>query len=316
MPFEQYCRDSIFVPLGMTNSWWFLDGLNLANIALPYSWNGSFYSTIGHFGYADWPAGELRSNIHDLAQFLISYVHYGKYGGYPMLDSSSVAAMTTLQIPAQSSFMGLTWFRQLYGYDYGWDHSGGDIGVSTRAGFRLSDSTGIAAIMGALFQYAHDYPFNDSDGDGAYDPSDNCPLLSNADQADSDHDRIGDLCDQCPDDPLNDPDSDLVCNSSDNCPDIFNQDQLDTNGDGLGDACCCGRFTGGYTGNVDCSVDGSRNLADITRLIDRVYISKTVLCCEPSGNIDGDPDGRVNLSDITKLIDHTYVSRSDTSLCR
>lgn len=40
MPFEDYCRDSIFTPLGMTNSWWFLEGLNLANIAVPYYWNG------------------------------------------------------------------------------------------------------------------------------------------------------------------------------------------------------------------------------------------------------------------------------------
>jgi hypothetical protein len=35
----------------------------------------------------------------------------------------------------------------------------------------------------------------DTDGDGAADTSDNCPLAANPDQADGDHDGVGDLCD-------------------------------------------------------------------------------------------------------------------------
>ena len=50
---------------------------------------------------------------------------------------------------------------------------------------------------------------------------------------------------------------------------------------------CC---LNGYSGNTDCSEDGRRNLNDITRLIDRVYVSKTELCCIAEGNVDGDPD--------------------------
>jgi hypothetical protein len=39
---------------------------------------------------------------------------------------------------------------------------------------------------------------NDRDGDGATDDKDNCPVDYNANQADGDHDNIGDLCDACP----------------------------------------------------------------------------------------------------------------------
>lgn len=78
----------------------------------------------------------------------------------------------------------------------------------------------------------------------------------------------------------------------------------------------CGQFTGGYTGNVDCSSDGKRNLADITRLIDRVYISKLPLDDETSGNIDGDSDSKVNLADITRLVDHVYISKEECATCR
>ena len=79
---------------------------------------------------------------------------------------------------------------------------------------------------------------------------------------------------------------------------------------------CCGTYTGGYTGNTDCDTDGKRNLADITKLIDRVYLSKTPLCCEENGNVDGDSEGKFTLADITKLIDHVYLSKQMTALCQ
>ena len=35
---------------------------------------------------------------------------------------------------------------------------------------------------------------------------------------------------------------------------------------------CCGAFTLGFTGNTNCDTEGTRNLADITRLIDNVSL--------------------------------------------
>ena len=84
---------------------------------------------------------------------------------------------------------------------------------------------------------------------------------------------------------------------------------------GPGPTICCGRYTGGYTGNTDCDKEGKMGLADITRLIDRVYLSKLPLCCEANGNVDGDDDGRLNLADITKLIDHIYLTKKPTAFC-
>jgi hypothetical protein len=84
----------------------------------------------------------------------------------------------------------------------------------------------------------------------------------------------------------------------------------------VGTPSCCGLYASGYTGNTDCDTSGKRNLADITRLIDRVYISKQPLCCEENGNVDGDVDGKLNLADITRLIDHVYLSKQVTSICQ
>ncbi|MCG8404858.1 MAG: thrombospondin type 3 repeat-containing protein, partial [Phycisphaerales bacterium] len=49
------------------------------------------------------------------------------------------------------------------------------------------------------------------------DDSDNCPMVANSDQTDSDDDELGDVCD--------------------NCPAVANADQADGDGDGVGDAC-------------------------------------------------------------------------------
>uniref|UniRef100_A0A8C1RHR1 Thrombospondin 2a n=1 Tax=Cyprinus carpio TaxID=7962 RepID=A0A8C1RHR1_CYPCA len=63
------------------------------------------------------------------------------------------------------------------------------------------------------------------------DQCDNCPLLHNPDQTDSDNDRVGDECDN-----NQDIDEDGHQNSLDNCPYIPNANQADHDKDGKGDA--------------------------------------------------------------------------------
>lgn len=70
----------------------------------------------------------------------------------------------------------------------------------------------------------------DDDGDGVEDGADNCPVLANADQADADADGTGDACDA-------DTDGDGRLNFEDNCPGVANADQADLDTDGEGDAC-------------------------------------------------------------------------------
>lgn len=94
----------------------------------------------------------------------------------------------------------------------------------------------------------------DKDGDGLDDAVDNCPFHPNADepQADVDGDGQGDACD--PQD-NRDSDGDGFENHADNCPADLNAQQRDTDADGKGDAC-------DHDDNADSDSDGVENYAD------------------------------------------------------
>ncbi len=98
-------------------------------------------------------------------------------------------------------------------------------------------------------------PLNsDLDGDGVGDATDNCPAVSNPDQADGDQDGIGDMCD--------------------NCIDTVNPDQADDDADNRGNACdpCPSSDPGKPIAESGCNFGASS--------------------CDADLDVDGDVDGR------------------------
>ena len=144
--------------------------------------------------------------------------------------------------------------------------------------------------------------FEDADGDGISDQTDNCQSSANPNQADADSDGIGDVCDS-------DIDGDGFANSSDNCPSTVNLDQADFDADGSGDLCDQDDDNDGVldtddafpldeTETVDTDIDGIGNNADLDNDNDGVLDTDDAFSLDETETIDTDNDGIGNNADL------------------
>lgn len=135
MPFDDYCDEHIFEPLCMEKTAWHMADLDSNEVARPYSYSNGDFIANPHYGFADYPDGQLRSSITDLANYMIAFLNGGTLGGTAILSPSSVNEMWTQQIPSIESKQGLNWYKELLYHSGGetllWGHNGGELGVST-----------------------------------------------------------------------------------------------------------------------------------------------------------------------------------------
>ena len=111
--FDEYCRENIFNPLSMGSASWFLQGMDLTQIAIPY--NGS--SPICNQGFPLYPSGFLRVNKLDLSHLLLAYLNKGVYKNHRILDSATVKFMLSDQIGHSVFDIGFEWMQGLIWYN-------------------------------------------------------------------------------------------------------------------------------------------------------------------------------------------------------
>lgn len=135
MPFNEYCSSEIFDKLCMNKTAWFMADYDSSHVARPYQYSGGNYIPYAHYGFADYPSGQLRSNVVDMANFMIAMMNSGNFGGNSILTSASVNAMLTVQFPSLENTQGLNWYREELFHSNGstwlWGHNGGESGAST-----------------------------------------------------------------------------------------------------------------------------------------------------------------------------------------
>ncbi len=160
---------------------------------------------------------------------------------------------------------------------------------------------GVTVLFGGFYSGNLDdtweYSAGDSDQDGAPDGQDNCPVVYNPDQLDTDHDMAGDACDQCPSTPVGEPvdpngcsfcqrdaDGDGVTNCNDQCPNTPVGEPPDANG------CSCSQR--------DSDGDGANDCIDQCPNTPHGFPVDARGCPPPS---DFDHDGDVDMDDFAQL---------------
>lgn len=152
IPFEQYCQDSIFIPLGMNNTSWFLSHLDTNDIALPYYFSAGSYHSYGHYGFPDYPDGQLRTSAVQYARHLIALMQKGQIEGVRILDSSTVELITTIQFPSLNAQQALIWFIYPwtipgFGSHTFCGHTGGYFGVNTASDYTIEIDNHVGVIV-------------------------------------------------------------------------------------------------------------------------------------------------------------------------
>lgn len=145
--FSGYCRDEIFEPagLGEAGTQWFLAGFpDVDVVARPHEWVGG-WDAIPHYGFPDYPDGQLRTNAGDLARFALVFLTGGTAGGARILGAATVDRMLSVDDPELDPVQGLGFYRETVGGREVFGHNGGDVGAS--ADLYLDPSTGTAALV-------------------------------------------------------------------------------------------------------------------------------------------------------------------------
>lgn len=142
--FNAYCKENIFQPLGMDNTFWRLDEIN-QTIVQPYNVDNGDFKAVQHYTFTDYPNGGLRSTGRDMFKFATALAQEGTANGTELLKASTVSEMTKLQIPALSMDMGLHLFRINGEFDL-WGHDGGEEGVATMMAFNKDTDIGVIIL--------------------------------------------------------------------------------------------------------------------------------------------------------------------------
>ncbi|KPL08354.1 hypothetical protein AMJ86_00985 [bacterium SM23_57] len=175
--FPIWCHDSIFNPLSMHETAWFLSQLDTNNIAMPYHWDGAAYIPYGHIGKPYYPCGTLRTSSRQLARLLTAFMQYGVIDDtVRILDSATVELMTTSQYPILNPEQGLFWYKKYLDGRWIWGHQGWSHGIRGRIAFDWNNNTGsvvltngedinsVTQIAIALLNYASEFGIVELEG--------------------------------------------------------------------------------------------------------------------------------------------------------
>lgn len=160
-PFDTYCEDNIFTPLGMSKTEWRLANTDLSQLAVPYS-DDITNPNNPHYTFPDYPNGGLRTTVLDMSKFLRAVMRSGEFGGQTILSPARMNEMKEEQFGSGEQCLGFYYSnlndRQLLG------HSGGEMGVTaemfydpdTNVGaivFNNDDDANLERVMALLLSY-------------------------------------------------------------------------------------------------------------------------------------------------------------------
>lgn len=153
-PFNEYMNEEIFKPLNMNDTYWFLKDIPNDNIASPHNMpykETDFKGTqiLNHFGYPEYPAGQLRTTVADYAQVINLIINEGKIDGKQFIKPETIKLFLTIQYPEMDKWQAISWSYNEFESKLYYllmprlpSHTGLDPGMATVVSFDPENKTG------------------------------------------------------------------------------------------------------------------------------------------------------------------------------
>ncbi len=139
--FAAWTDAELIVPLGFEATSWWLADLDQDTLAMPYDWQSvkREWKPYGHYGFPDYPSGQLRTGAESLARFLSLFPGEGTVDGTRVLEQATVDEMMTVQYPDLDDTQGLFVFGYEIDGEELWGQRRGRIGLGHRRLLRPHD---------------------------------------------------------------------------------------------------------------------------------------------------------------------------------
>jgi len=166
--FHLYAKEFLLTPLEMYRSTWFLNELNIDNLAIGYKYQLGNYIPRPQRGHPAYPGFFLRSNARELSHFATMLLNHGTFNGQAILSGAAVDSMTCIQDPDFSFQYGVSGLGLFVREDMGervvWGHNGGSIGgYAAQFYFCKEENSGVVLTTNSeqyldeLVEYMFDY---------------------------------------------------------------------------------------------------------------------------------------------------------------
>ena len=106
VPFAEYVRREILMPLGMDRSSFGIPTPLPATLARPYVWRAGRHVELGYDRLLDFPAGDLVTCGADLARFLLAHLDGGRFGTARILPEARIEEMHQQQVTMAEGLAG------------------------------------------------------------------------------------------------------------------------------------------------------------------------------------------------------------------
>ncbi len=152
--FIDFMREEIFTPLDMNDTYWMLKEVPHNNIAKPHELPSKTNKLSGpkifdHYGYADYPSGQIRTTTSDYGRFLQLLLNNGVLNGKQFIAAELISEFNRVQYPEVNKYQAVSWnYNEFDNFIYYLlmprlpSHTGADPGVATVVSFDPNNQIG------------------------------------------------------------------------------------------------------------------------------------------------------------------------------